>query len=88
MKKDFSDRFNPILIKELTQGMRAKSFLIVFFLTQLAMLFVTLGTFGSTTHSDIVRFWLFIAVPFLLVRPMLAISSINEEVKGNTIEMV
>ena len=88
MKKDFSDKFNPILIKELTQGMRAKSFVLVFLLTQLVMLFVTFLTFGPTTNSEIGIFWLYIAVPLLLVKPMLAMGSINAEVKGNTIEML
>ena len=30
MLRDFSDRFSPIVVKELRQGLRAKTFVIVF----------------------------------------------------------
>lgn len=93
MNKDFSDSFNPILIKELTQGMRTKSFTLVFLLTQLAMLFVTLYLVGAKGYSGsrqeaTVFFWLAIAVPFLLLIPSFALESINSEVKIKTMEML
>ena len=48
---------NPILYKELVQGMRSKAFLGMFLITQLVMVVVAMGIVGSEklVHLTIVR---------------------------------
>jgi ABC-type transport system involved in multi-copper enzyme maturation permease subunit len=93
MIKDRSDKFNPILIKELVQGMRTKSFVGVFIITQVIMLLVTLtlvgqGQFGNNREGSTMMFWAALALPFLLLQPMIAVDSINAEIRSKTMEML
>ena len=93
MIKDRSDKFNPILIKELVQGMRTKSFVGVFIITQVIMLLVTLslvgqGQFGNNREGSTMMFWAALALPFLLLQPMIAVDSVNSEIRSKTMEML
>ena len=90
---DFSDRLAPMLVKELRQGMRAKTFIAVFLSLQV-FLGVMLFSAGAAASSDQVGslisgiIFTFFAVAVLIVQPLRGISALSSEVKGNTIDMM
>ena len=90
---DFSDRISPMLVKELRQGMRAKTFIVVFLSLQVflaVMLFsarsLGLGDQVGSMVSGII--FTFFAIAVLIVQPLRGISALASEVKGNTIDMM
>ncbi|RYD24067.1 MAG: hypothetical protein EOP88_01635 [Verrucomicrobiaceae bacterium] len=90
---DFSDRFSPMLVKELRQGLRAKTFLVVFLSLQVflaVMMFSATATSSSDQVGDVVSgiIFGFFAVAVLLVQPLRGISALSSEVKSNTLDMM
>ncbi len=90
---DFPDRISPMLVKELRQGLRAKTFIAVFLSLQI-FLGVMLFSAGAASTSDHVGsvvsgiIFTFFATAVLLVQPLRGISALSSEVKGNTIDMM
>ena len=90
---DFSDRISPMLVKELRQGLRAKTFVIVFLALQI-FLAVMLFSAGAASGSDHVGsvvssiIFSFFAIAVLVVQPLRGVSALSSEVKGNTIDMM
>lgn len=90
---DFPDRYSPMLVKELRQGMRAKTFIAVFLSLQMflaVMLFsaaanMSTGEVGSVISTLIFTFF---AIAVLLVQPLRGTGALSSEVKGNTIDMM
>lgn len=90
---DFSDRFSPMLVKELRQGLRAKTFLAVFLSLQIflaVMMFSATAASSSDQVGDVVSgiIFGFFAVAVLLVQPLRGISALSSEVKSNTLDMM
>lgn len=90
---DFSDRLPPMLVKELRQGLRARTFVGVFLGLQLflaiVMLFATTasGLDGAgKAVSGIIFFFFSLAV--LVVQPLRAINALYGEIKTTTIDMM
>ncbi len=90
---DFPDRFSPMLVKELRQGLRAKTFLAVFLSLQASLALILLSASASassdsagTVISAII--FVFFAIAVLIVQPLRGIGSISSEIKGNTIDMM
>ncbi len=90
---DFSDKLSPMLVKELRQGLRAKTFIAVFLSLQI-FLAVMLFSAGASSTSDHVGsvvsgiIFTFFATAVLLVQPLRGIGALSSEVKGNTIDMM
>jgi hypothetical protein len=90
---DFSDRISPMLVKELRQGMRAKTFIVVFLSLQV-FLAVMLFSAGAASTSDQVGsvissiIFTFFSIAVLIIQPMRGTSALSTEVKGNTIDMM
>ncbi len=90
---DFPDRLPPMLIKELRQGMRAKTFVGIFLGLQAFLALLILVT-GVATGSDragsaisgIIFFTFSIAV--LIIQPLRGLSAVSSEVQGNTLDMM
>lgn len=90
---DFPDRYSPMLVKELRQGMRAKTFIALFLSLQgflAVMLFsaaanMRSGEVGSAISTII---FVFFAIAVLLVQPLRGTGALSSEVKGNTIDMM
>lgn len=89
-----SDRLNPMVIKELRQGLKSKSFLATFLGLQVAMvlsMFIYLAA-ASTPNSDLGFadgfFWFMLGLMLLLFMPLRAFQALHEEIKGNTLEML
>jgi hypothetical protein len=90
---DFSDKLSPMLVKELRQGMRARSFTLLFLVFQLLLCFILLTAGSSagfseagTTASSVIFTMFGIAV--LFIQPMRGVSALSSEISGNTIEMM
>ena len=90
---DFPDRISPMLVKELRQGLRTKSFIGVFLALQiiLGLILLTAGAAAATdnagsTISSII--FTFFSIAVLGIQPMRGINAVSAEVKGNTIDMM
>lgn len=90
---DFPDRLSPMLVKELRQGLRARSFTGVFLALQiiLGVILLSAGAGATSDHagstiSNII--FIFFSIAVLVVQPMRGMASLSSEIKGNTIDMM
>ncbi|WP_377047547.1 hypothetical protein [Roseibacillus persicicus] len=88
---DFSDWFSPMLVKELRQGLRTHTFVILFLILQGLLALILLTTAAADTNaggfvSSIIFFFFSLAV--LVVQPLRGMSAISSEVKGDTIDLM
>ncbi|MGB6223321.1 hypothetical protein [Haloferula sp.] len=91
---DFSDRLSPMLVKELRQGLRAKTFVVVFLTLQVLLGFVLLASLGASSspqdagHSISGVIFMFFSIAVLVIQPMRGIGSLHTELKSNTMELM
>jgi ABC-type transport system involved in multi-copper enzyme maturation permease subunit len=90
---DFSDRLSPMLVKELRQGLRAKTFIAVFLSLQAflaLMLLIASATSAEENSGTVVSTTIFIfaAIAVMIVQPLRGVAALATEVKSNTIEMI
>lgn len=92
---DFGDRLPPMLVKELRQGLRAKTFVIVFLVLQVLLALVLLSAVASNSHApqragEAVSkiLFLFYSWSLLVIQPLRAIGTLHREVRDNTIELM
>lgn len=90
---DFPDRYSPMLVKELRQGMRAKTFIAVFLSLQMflaVMLFSAAANMKSGEVGTVITaiIFSFFAIAVLLVQPLRGTGALSSELKGNTIDMM
>ncbi len=91
---DFSDKLSPMLVKELRQGLRAKTFVIVFLTLQGLLLLVLLSAVAASTQpqraggaiSGII--FMFFSMALLVIQPIRGIGTLQREVQGKTIELM
>ena len=82
-----------MLVKELRQGLRAKTFIGVFLSLQI-FLGVMLLSAGASATSDRVGttisaiIFTFFAIAVLIVQPLRGVTALSSEIKGNTIDMM
>jgi ABC-type transport system involved in multi-copper enzyme maturation permease subunit len=95
VKDDFADWLNPMLVKELRQGLKTKAFVIVFVLVQVALV-ILMGfrllaqndPFGYTAGMLDGLLWTAIGGALLVLMPLRALTAISEEDKANTLHLV
>lgn len=91
---DFSDRLPPMLVKELRQGLRAKTFVIVFLTLQALLAMILLAAIGVSNspqnagHLISGIIFMFISIAILVIQPARAIGCLHREIKDNTIELI
>lgn len=90
---DFPDKLNPMLVKELRQGLRGISFVILFIAVQAFLCFILLITAAVASDenaghllSRIIFFFFSLAV--LVVQPLRGIAALHGEIKNNTIDLL
>lgn len=90
---DFPDRFSPMLVKELRQGLRAKTFVIVFLVLQgiLALILLTASAAGNPDRvgqfvSSII--FVFFSLAVLVIQPLRGVAALSSEIRGNTIDLM
>jgi hypothetical protein len=90
---DFSDKLSPMLVKELRQGLRARSFTMLFLIFQILLAFILLSASASSTtdyagsFASGVIFTMF-GIAALFIQPMRGVTALSSEITGNTIEMM
>ena len=90
---DFPDCLSPMLVKELRQGLRARSFLAVFIGLQgflCLILFISGGVAGSNSVGGVISGIIFacLCLAVLIIQPMRGVASLATEMKGNTLDMM
>ena len=90
---DFHDRISPMLVKELRQGLRAKTFIAVFLSLQafLGIMLLSASASSTSSHAGGVvssMIFTFFAIAVLLVQPLRGVTALSSEIKGNTIDMM
>jgi len=96
-KSDFADWLSPMLVKELRQGMRSRTFSATFFTTQglmiLGVVFSVLASAGMENAQGFNSFlsglfWFMIGLPLLALMPFRGFGALSSEMKANTLELV
>lgn len=85
------ERLNPIVWKELRQGLKSKGFVATFLGLQGAMV-ISMLTYAASADGDQGfadgMFWFFLGVMLLLMMPLRALGALHGEIKGNTLDML
>jgi hypothetical protein len=93
---DFSDWLSPILVKELRQGLKTRTFVAIFILVQVVMtllvgmqmLALSNGGSRDTMMAFDGFFWAFVWIPLLVLMPARGLMVVSEEIKANTLDLV
>ena len=90
---DFPDKLSPMLVKELRQGMRARSFTMLFLIFQLLLGFILLSASASSSMDSAGSFasgviFTMFGIAALFIQPMRGVTALSSEITGNTIEMM
>lgn len=90
---DFPDRLSPMLVKELRQGLRGKTFVAVFLALQalLGLILLVAGVAGTSERagewvSRIV--FVFFSLAVLVIQPLRGVGALSSEIRGNTIDLM
>lgn len=90
---DFPDSMSPMLVKELRQGLRAKTFLGLFLFFQLILAVTVLPLALSLTDEwagTVVSYTIFgfFGLAVLLIQPLRGASALSSEIRNNTLDMM
>jgi hypothetical protein len=93
IQNDFGDRFSPMVVKELRQGLRSRVFVSMFLLIQGLMIFcvfLSLAAAANNASQDSANgvFWMINGVLFLVAMPCRGLNAHSGEIKGRTIELL
>lgn len=87
------DRINPVLLKEMRQGMRSKVFTIMFLAIQVIMIFYLVfglalgqGT-GNSTQMDFF-FWFIVGVFLLAILPIMGTNALGSENRESRLDLL
>jgi hypothetical protein len=91
--RDFPDRLPPMLVKELRQGLRARSFVAVFLVLQGLLGIILLTAVSAQSSSQVgstvsAIIFFFISMALLIFQPLRGVSSLSGEIKANTMEIM
>lgn len=89
MLRDFSDRFSPIVVKELRQGLRTRFFTsaLILFHTLIILLLVSV-TFGAPVEAVNGIFWGIAAFMLLAAMPLRGFAALHTEATDGTLDML
>lgn len=90
---DFSDRLSPMLVKELRQGLKGISFMILFIAIQVILGVLIFGHSFSSSYNNTGRdistsVFICIGLATCVLQPLRAISAVGSEIKENTIDLM
>lgn len=87
-------RFNPILVKELRQGVRSRAYTLVFLIVQVVMVFylifgMAVMESGGSNNSELDAFFWIIVGGFLLgILPLMGSGALSSENRGSRLELM
>ncbi len=90
---DFSDRISPMLVKELRQGLKGPSFMILFIAIQAILAVLILGQSFVTSYDNVGKdistsIFICLSLATCVLQPLRAISAVGAEIKENTIDLM
>ena len=90
---DFPDRFSPMLVKELRQGLRGKTFVAVFLVLQALLGLILLTAGAAATDQRAGEFvsrvvFVFFSLSVLVIQPLRGVGALSSEIRGNTIDLM
>ncbi len=92
-KADFSDKINPMIVKELRQGLRTRTFISLFVGLQVLLSLVIFISAGASFYGDaggkisgVILFFFTLAA--LLFQPLRGTSAVANEIKQDTIDLM
>ncbi len=88
-----TDFLHPIVVKELRQGLKSRSYFAVFLGLQVAMVLSMVFYFASADGNGDKTFaegffWFMLGLMLLVFMPMRGFQAIHEEIRGGTLEML
>lgn len=89
----FSDKLSPMLVKELRQGLKGTTFVILFIAIQVTLALLILGqslasSYDNTGNDISTTIFVCISLATCVLQPLRAISAIRSEIKENTIDLM
>ena len=93
MRREANDWLSPIVVKEIRQGVRGKSFVVSFLVLQGLMvtsvfLSLAIPVSGWERQAWDAAFWTMVAFPIVLSLPLSGIAALSGEVKAKTLELI
>lgn len=90
---DFSDRISPMLVKELRQGLKGPSFMILFIAIQAILAVFILGQSFFSSYDNVGKdistsIFICLSIATCVLQPLRAISAVGGEIKENTIDLM
>lgn len=90
---DFSDKFSPMLVKELRQGLKGMGFMILFIAIQAILALLILGqsffaSYDNVGSSISTAIFVCLGLATCVLQPLRGISAIGGEIKENTIDLM
>ncbi len=86
---DFPNSFSPMIVKELRQGLRTKTFIAVFLGIQVLLVISCLIALGSDSPDGMSgSIFVILSLVGLLIQPMRAMGAITEERQTKTLELI
>lgn len=95
---DFSDRLSPILVKELRQGLRQPTFVVLFLCLQVLLCIVVLvsvvsapvGSQAGLRVGGVVSgfFFVLLAIAIMVVQPLRGLAALATEIKADTLDLL
>lgn len=89
---DFSDRISPVIVKELRQGLRTRTFTGIFLILQVVLGLAMLGAgmIESDDTGEVISNMVFFvfSVAALILQPLRGITAVSTELKEDTLELM
>ena len=90
---DFSDKFSPMLVKELRQGLKGTSFIILFIALQAILALLIVGQSFAVSYDSIgdsisSAIFICLGLATCVIQPLRGISAVGGEIKENTIDLM
>lgn len=91
---DFSERWSPVLVKELRQGLRTNTFSILFLVLQGILMLVVFSVAGIEQRSGSAgqglstSLFALYSIAALIIQPLRGVSALSKEIKGKTIDLL
>lgn len=87
---DFADWLSPMIVKELRQGLRTRTFTGLFILIQVAMMVVTFVSLSAIDAQEAVRgfFWFILSLAVGALIPLKGLQAVNREASENTLDLL
>ena len=87
---DFADWLSPMIVKELRQGLRTRTFTGLFMLIQVVMVILTFVSLSAIEVQSAVRgfFWFTLVLAVVALIPLKGLQAINSEASDNTLDLL